>query len=341
MHVESHRKNKWIFDHRNEDLRGWRVRDARGEPLGRVADLLVDPESAQISEVTLEDGRQLSAHDLRIGEGELFFDGNLREERAPLRAEPERAPLRAAEPERAPLRAAEPAAAAAVATAAARRPTETTAAPRPVTETRAAPRTISEPTVTPRATETTAAPRPVTETRAAPRTISEPTVAPRAASTESRVRTVAPRAPEPATTAAARGTAARTTDGEVVVQLIDEELDVDKRRVTAGGKRVQTHVVSKPVTQQVHLTEERLVIERTKVDRGLEAADAERLLHDETYEVKKTAQVPVVCKSAHVVEEVVLKREGSDHDEVVRDKVRHMEVDVADLAGETEKGTRR
>jgi uncharacterized protein (TIGR02271 family) len=146
---------------------------------------------------------------------------------------------------------------------------------------------------------------------------------------------------EPMPATETRGASARTSDGDIVMQIVDEDLEIGKRRYEAGGTRVSTHVVSRPVSQQVHLAEEHVIVERKKVDRDLARAEAEPLLRDETFEVKQTAQVPCVCKTAHVVEEIVLKRSGFDHDEIVRDTVRHTDVDVTNLGAETEKGLRR
>ena len=43
----------------------------------------------------------------------------------------------------------------------------------------------------------------------------------------------------------------------------------------------------------------------------------------------KTAEEPVVAKTAHVVEEVVVGREATERTETVKDTVRREEVDVA------------
>jgi stress response protein YsnF len=49
---------------------------------------------------------------------------------------------------------------------------------------------------------------------------------------------------------------------------------------------------------------------------------------DKTIEITETAEQAVVTKSAHVAEEVVIRREGSDHVETVRDTVRRQQVEL-------------
>lgn len=120
---------------------------------------------------------------------------------------------------------------------------------------------------------------------------------------------------------------------DIVVQLVDEELDINKRQYGNGGIHVETHIVKEPISTDVRLREERVTVGRNKVDRVLSDADAARLFHDETYEMKGTSQVPVVDKYAHVVEEIRIKKNAADRNRTVRDTVRHMEADVVELRG--------
>ncbi len=118
---------------------------------------------------------------------------------------------------------------------------------------------------------------------------------------------------------------------DVVLQLIDEELEIGMRRYEAGGIHLETHIVTEPIAKEVRIHEERVKVERNKLDRALDAAAAERSFHDETVEIKAKAEVPLICKSAHVVEEIVVKKKVFDRSETVRDKVRHMDVDITEL----------
>jgi stress response protein YsnF len=101
---------------------------------------------------------------------------------------------------------------------------------------------------------------------------------------------------------------------------------VGKRLVEHGTTRIRRFVTEKPVEAQVSLHEEHVeVIRRAITDpdyiRNLEWAD-------KTVEVTETAEEPVISKTAHVVEEVVIRKEGKDHVETLRDKVRRQQVDV-------------
>jgi hypothetical protein len=49
---------------------------------------------------------------------------------------------------------------------------------------------------------------------------------------------------------------------------------------------------------------------------------------DRTIEVTETAEEAVVSKSAHIIEEVVIGRKGTDYVETVRDTVRRQHVEV-------------
>jgi stress response protein YsnF len=49
---------------------------------------------------------------------------------------------------------------------------------------------------------------------------------------------------------------------------------------------------------------------------------------DKTIEVTETAEEAVVDKTAHITEEVVIRRQGSDRTQTVHDKVRRQQVEV-------------
>lgn len=221
----------WNLDHKQEDIRGWPLRDAAGRPLGTVSELAIDTDTRRLSHIILADGRRYAAHDVILGDRYLTLD---------------------------------------------RRSTE----PAPKSE-----------------------PRP-----AAPSATTAPA---RAAG-----------APEEA-----------SSDRELVVPLIDEELEVSKRRVDAGGVQVQTHVVEEPIAREVRLREDHVTVERRPVDRPLDSSQADSELEDKTIEVTGISEQPLVLKRAHVVEEVVLKKEAVQRVEHVREAVRHTEVEISELAG--------
>jgi uncharacterized protein (TIGR02271 family) len=123
--------------------------------------------------------------------------------------------------------------------------------------------------------------------------------------------------------------------GDQVLPVVEEELQVDKRRVEKGGVRVSTHVEETPVEEQVNLREERVTIERRPVDRPLTDADEAALRsQDATVEIHESIEEPVVRKRARVIEEIIIDKDVTNHNATVRDTVRRTEVDV-DQAGAT------
>ncbi len=131
--------------------------------------------------------------------------------------------------------------------------------------------------------------------------------------------------PVPATMAAAGA-----TSGEEVLALAEEQINVGKRLVQEGTTRIRRFVTETPVETQVTLHEEHArVLRRAITDpsyiRNLDWTD-------KTIEVTETVEEAVVTKSAHVAEEVVIQREGSDHVKTVKDKVRRQQVEVERVA---------
>jgi stress response protein YsnF len=114
--------------------------------------------------------------------------------------------------------------------------------------------------------------------------------------------------------------------GEEVIGLAEEQINVGKRLVERGTTRIRRFITEKPVEAQVSLHEEHVeVVRRAITDpeyvRNLEWAD-------KSIELTETGEEAMINKTAHVVEEVVIRKEGSDHVETVRDKVRRQQVDV-------------
>ena len=118
--------------------------------------------------------------------------------------------------------------------------------------------------------------------------------------------------------------------------VVQESLEVGKREVQTGGVRVYSRLTETPVSASVNLREEHATIERRTVDRPATAAD----LKQGFVEVKETAEQPVVAKTARVVEEVVVGKEGSNRTKTITDTVRGTEVDVERTAGTAATTTR-
>ena len=129
---------------------------------------------------------------------------------------------------------------------------------------------------------------------------------------------------------ASANTATNATEGAIPV--VEEELQVGKRRVLRGGVRVYSRVVEQPVEENVNLQEERVRVERRPVNRPVTDADL-RAGQDQVIEVDEYAEEAVVAKQARVVEEVRVGKETSQRTETIRDTVRHTEVDVEPVTG--------
>jgi uncharacterized protein (TIGR02271 family) len=122
---------------------------------------------------------------------------------------------------------------------------------------------------------------------------------------------------------------------EEVLRLAEEQIDVGKRQVETGKARIRRFVIEKPVESQVTLHEEHAEIVRRAVSDPAPIRDVDWA--DKTIEITETTEQAVVTKTAHVAEEVVIRREGSDHVETVRDKVRRQQVELERLPKDTRK----
>ena len=111
-----------------------------------------------------------------------------------------------------------------------------------------------------------------------------------------------------------------------MVPIIEEELEIGKRTVQRSGVRVYTHVVQRPVEEQVTVREERVHVGR-RVDRL--ASEADLIAAQEgAIEVTETTEEPVVSKRARVVEEVAIKKDVQERPEKVQETIRRTEVEV-------------
>jgi len=119
----------------------------------------------------------------------------------------------------------------------------------------------------------------------------------------------------------------------LVVPIVDEEIELGKRTIDAGGVRVHSHIVERPYEQSVRLREERVNVERRPVDRPLTAREADERFHDEDMELRARAEVPIIGKRAHIVEEIIIKKEITERTERVRDTVRHTDAEVTEIPG--------
>ena len=117
-----------------------------------------------------------------------------------------------------------------------------------------------------------------------------------------------------------------TVAGEQVIPVVQEDLVVGKREVDRGGVRIYSHMVEQPVSADVTLRDERIVVDRTAVNRAATAADF--TTGTGVMELNATGEEAVVGKTSRVVEEVRVGKQASEHTEKINETVRHTEVDV-------------
>jgi uncharacterized protein (TIGR02271 family) len=139
----------------------------------------------------------------------------------------------------------------------------------------------------------------------------------------------------PAAVAAALPAKPVTSDlgKDQVIRLAEEHLEVGKRLVEQGTTRIRRFVTEKPVEEQVTLHEEHAEVVRRAIADPNYVKDID--WSDTMVEVRETAEEAVVSKSAHIAEEVVVGKTGSDHVETVRDTVRRQQVEVERVAADT------
>ena len=130
-------------------------------------------------------------------------------------------------------------------------------------------------------------------------------------------------------------TTASAFSKEEVLRLAEEHLDVGKRQVETGKARIRRFVIEEPVESQVTLHEEHAAMLRRTVSEPHLVKDIDWT--DKTIEITETDEQAVVSKTARVTEEVVIRKEGSDHVETVRDRVRHQQVEIDRLPRDTKK----
>lgn len=129
-----------------------------------------------------------------------------------------------------------------------------------------------------------------------------------------------------------RARSARYEDtDDLVIPIVQEELEVGKRIVESGGVRVSTRVKAVPVEKIVTVREERVTVERRVIDRPVSERD--HAFEERAYELKANAEEPFITKRAHIVEEIRVHKDASEHEEKIQDRLRHTDVDVSELPG--------
>jgi uncharacterized protein (TIGR02271 family) len=127
-----------------------------------------------------------------------------------------------------------------------------------------------------------------------------------------------------------QGSEQRAADMSTAIPVVQEAIKIGKREVQRGGVRVYSRLVETPVNESIGLREEHVNVVRHAVDRPVDAGDTE-VFRERSYEIREMAEEAVVEKSARIVEEVVIGKEVSQHQEHISDTVRHTEVEIENL----------
>jgi uncharacterized protein (TIGR02271 family) len=107
-------------------------------------------------------------------------------------------------------------------------------------------------------------------------------------------------------------------DSDQTLKVIEENLQVGKREVETGGVRVRSRIVERPVEESLRLRQERVTVQRNPVNRTATSADLDAFQEGQI-ELVEHAEVPVVSKTANVVEEVSIGKEVNEREETIRD----------------------
>jgi len=122
---------------------------------------------------------------------------------------------------------------------------------------------------------------------------------------------------------------------EDILRLAEEQVEVGKRLVSEGSTRVRRYTVTDTVSEDISLHEQHADIFRRSVNEPALAGEVD--WSEKTVEVAETHEQPVINKTTHVKEEVVVRTDGSDRTETINDTVRRQEVDIDHARGGLER----
>jgi len=110
--------------------------------------------------------------------------------------------------------------------------------------------------------------------------------------------------------------------GEQIIPLPEEELNVSAQ-TSDRVRRVRTYVVEEPVEKEVSLSDERTIVERRPATTNEAGEIGERV-----YEFHERHDEPLIEKTMRVGEELVVRKEASQHTERVHGIVRRTKAEV-------------
>ena len=117
-----------------------------------------------------------------------------------------------------------------------------------------------------------------------------------------------------------------------VLRLAEEHLEVGKEMAETGRTRIRRFVTEREVAADVTLHEEHAEVLRKAVSDPKFVGEIDWA--DGEIEIIETAEHALVNKTARIVEEVGLKKIGSDHVETIKDKLRRQQVEIERLGAD-------
>lgn len=130
---------------------------------------------------------------------------------------------------------------------------------------------------------------------------------------------------QPAETAHDHTSRDHTENGEQVIGVGEEYLDVSTRKIAGPATRIVRTVQEIPVEHHVKLEDETIVIERRRPNGHTADGD---VLTEREFVVLDTHEVPVVIKGTRLSEEVVVHRKVHRRSETVSDKLKKTDIKV-------------
>ena len=117
-------------------------------------------------------------------------------------------------------------------------------------------------------------------------------------------------------------------DAERRFTLAEEELAIDKRRVSAGEVRLSKSVETEHVREDVPVMREEVVVERRPVTDAMRAGDVD--IGEEEITIPVSEEEVVAEKRAVVKEEIVARKREVEENRIVEADLREEMVDIDD-----------
>jgi uncharacterized protein (TIGR02271 family) len=111
-----------------------------------------------------------------------------------------------------------------------------------------------------------------------------------------------------------------------MLRLAEEQLQVGKEMVQTGRTRVRRFTTEREVAQDISLHDEHAEVLRRAVTEPASFRDVD--WSDSEMEVVETTEHALANKTARIVEEIELKKVGSDHVETIHERLRRQQAEV-------------